>query len=42
MLVYFGKRGIKQYLPPALLQGRNPVGMLTLVSMAVHILSNDF
>ena len=43
MLVYFGKQGIKQYLPPALLsQRRNPVGILALVSTVVCITQTIF
>lgn len=36
MLVYYGKRGIKQYLPSASSPGNNPVGMLALVCTTVR------
>lgn len=35
MLVYYGKRGVKQYLPTASSPGSNPVGVLALVCTAV-------
>ena len=35
MLIYFGKRGVGQYLPTLSAQGRNPIGMLALISTAV-------
>lgn len=36
MLNYYGKRGIKQYLPTVSSPGKNPVGMLALVCTAVR------
>jgi len=38
MLNYYGKRGIKQYLPTKSSRGNNPIGMLALVCTAVRSL----
>ena len=37
MLIYYGSRGIKQYLPTASSYGSNPVGMLALVCTGVRL-----
>jgi hypothetical protein len=41
MLAYYGKRGIKEYLPTeaASFAGKNPIGALALVCTAVRTLS---
>ena len=36
MLVYYGKRGIKEYLPATSSPGKNPVGALALICTAVR------
>ena len=37
MLIYYGKRGIKEYLPKTSSLGKNPVGVLALICAAVRI-----
>jgi hypothetical protein len=36
MLVYYGRRGIKEYLPTTSSPGKNPVGVLALICTAVQ------
>ena len=42
MLVYYGRRGTKQYLPTDSSPGSNPVGMLALVCTAVRPSTSPF